>query len=305
RLAFWDEVSSIAGFPTGPKAFHLHPGGLVGNFIGGGGDCECAQEISEAQLQQIAPLVSKSVILHYLPHVNNSFVEYKVINCLDKAHFLAQMLHESGGFQFVLELGESFSYDPWRGRGLIQLSLEDNYVAYQNYSGVDVTSSLSAMRKLEMVPHSVLSAMWYWVFSRKLQEAAICDDFIWITYRVNGGFNHYDDRLKYLNRALDALRAMDCAKNNMKGSYLFKNSRAFHDKKASLAWGVWNDPMFTSGSKKFPGKERNAIDSLQGYQRFIELLGKEKSKKGWYRFEDPKQHALDRIVELKNRKSDD
>ncbi|KVO48519.1 glycoside hydrolase family 19 protein [Burkholderia ubonensis] len=289
RLAWWDEVKAgVPGFP-GPEVFHVHPIGLVGNFLISSG-CSCKdQTITAHNLKRIAIHTSNEAIERYIEALNQAFVDYHFDTCVARAHFLAQILHESGGFSATLESnGKGVkSYDPWRGRGLIQITFEENYNSYKKYSGEDVTSNKAAMEKLEKSPHALLSAAWYYAVRFPLIKASDDDDFIWITRVINGAYTGYDDRLSYFNRAVDVLDIKGCLKLNVDGVYRFEDSKAYNEKRASCAWGMWNDPGLT---KSGIGK-KSAAEALKGYGRYLELddaAGKPVDKngnpkdQGWY-----------------------
>jgi predicted chitinase len=283
-LRFWSGMSGVTGWPSTANVWHFHPVGIVSNFLST--DCNCTADMTRAQLKRIATYATNADIDAYIDSLNEAFRRSGMSTCMSRVHFLAQVLHESGEFRYTRETGDSLPYDPWRGRGLIQLTGEINYSLYQSYSGEDVTSNLVAMRKLESAPHAMLSAAWYFCVQSRGLKAGDDDDFIWATRLINGGLNHYDDRLAYVNRAIAVLGLQSCAKLNHHGTYLFRESRAYEEKRASFAWGLWNDP----GLHK-PGKQKNAADAKEGYQRYLELdsqdghpvdaHGRPKDK-GWY-----------------------
>lgn len=287
-LRFWKFVNGVAGWPTTANVWHIHPAGIIGNFMTVG--CDCVADMTKEQLKRIATHATNAHVDAYIDSLNSAFKQYKMSTCMSRVHFVAQVLHESGEFQYTRELGDTLPYDPWRGRGLIQLTGETNYGLYKDYSGEDVTSSLAAMRKLESAPHAMLSAAWYFGIHSHATQAGDEDDFIWVTRLINGGFNHYDDRLAFVNRAITALGLQSCAKRNHNGTYLFRESKAYQDKRGSFAWGLWNDP----GLNK-QGKQKNAMDAKEGYQRYLELdiqdghpldqHGHPKDK-NWYRIGD-------------------
>ncbi|PHM45008.1 hypothetical protein Xmau_01213 [Xenorhabdus mauleonii] len=94
---------------------------------------------------------------------NQGFNRFGITTCRGKAHFLAQVCHESGRLQFTKEIGrENKSYNPWYGRGLIQITFESTNRNYDNYIGENVTSSAQDRDKLLSPPHSVLSAFWFY-----------------------------------------------------------------------------------------------------------------------------------------------
>lgn len=163
--------------------------------------------------------------------------------------------------------GERASYQPWFGRGLIQITLRANYEKYGEYIGEDVTSGDSARDKLTRLPHSVLSAFWYYDVSRQLGGLAKNDDFNKVTAVINGGFNGYNDRLSIFNSAVKSLGGGHLNKQCTNGAFSFENSSIYQSKIYSLAWGLWHDP-FSHRS----GTDKNADEALKGYKRAKELL---------------------------------
>ncbi|WP_432258831.1 glycoside hydrolase family 19 protein [Cupriavidus sp. TMH.W2] len=264
KLVWWDDVKSRVVDLPGSNAFHIHPIGLIGNFAVAG--CK-AQEISSEDLKRIATAAADELIHEYTAPLNQAFSDYKFDTCISQGHFLAQILHESGEFKYTRELGKTKSYDPWRGRGLIQITFESNYRSYQDYSKHDSTSNQTAMESLERPPHALLSAAWFYVIHSDLLGPSNADDFIWITRIINGGFNGYDDRLKYFNRAIQALNLQNCLKLNRNGQYRFEESSAYNEKRASCAWGMWHDP----GLDKPGISNKDKTEALKGYKRYLEL----------------------------------
>ncbi|SFC14475.1 Predicted chitinase [Cupriavidus sp. OV038] len=309
KLVWWEEVSAQLPGLSDPNVFHIHPIAMIGNFQT---SCSCTgQLLSEEDLQQIAQGTPRAKIQEYVSALNTAFNDYKFDTCISRGHFLAQILHESGGLNFTLESngrGE-LSYDPWRGRGLIQITFKSNYEEYQLYTGEDVTSNQLAMEKLEQAPHALLSAAWFYAIKAKLIEASDADDFIWITRVINGGFNGYDHRLQYFNRSIQILGLQGCLKLNRNGSYRFEESKAYREKRASFAWGLWNDPGLT----KRGIAEKTKSEAIKGYARYLELddkVGKATDKKGdpkdkgWYgigRQVSVRHYCETRLTEISNR----
>jgi hypothetical protein len=206
------------------------------------------------------------------------FEEFGLVNCISKAHILAQILTESGSLQYTKEQAAVVSYDPWRGRGLLQITFEKNYREYGLYVGEDMTSGQAAREKMENLPHSVRSAGWFWNVYKNLTRYSDEDDFIWCTARVNGAFNGYNHRLESLNRAITVLEMQSHAVKNHNGHYLFEESAAYNSSRYSFAWGLWHD----SGTNK-AGVTKSADKALAGYRRYLSLTSpghKEKDK--WY-----------------------
>ena len=126
QLSFWDEVSSITGAADG-KVWLLNPVELVLNFAA---QNDCKAPLSVDSLKKIAAGITSTNADRYVDDVNNLLPSNTINTCLRKGHFLAQIIHESGSFHYTKELGVTLDYDPWRGRGLIQVTFESNYRAY-------------------------------------------------------------------------------------------------------------------------------------------------------------------------------
>jgi len=88
------------------------------------------------------------------------------------------------------------SGDGWkyRGRGLIQLTGKNNYVAYS------MACDNEALQKPDIVAepkYAAESAGWFWSVNR-LNQLADNQDVVGMTKRINGGINGLDDRqMKY------------------------------------------------------------------------------------------------------------
>ena len=182
------------------------------------------QLISSEQLLQIAASNQfKDRITAFTPGVNATFERYKINTKLRMAHFLAQVMHESGGFRWLRELWgpttQQRRYDPpsrvardlgntqsgdglrFRGRGLIQLTGRANYQRFTNEVGVDFgVNFINEPELVESSPYAVIAAGWYWN-GRNINAAADRDDFVRVTRLINGGTNGLADRRRYLNRA--------------------------------------------------------------------------------------------------------
>ncbi|REF28594.1 putative chitinase [Xenorhabdus cabanillasii] len=170
--------------------------------------CACDRDITLAELQEIAPLAQQSVLEANLNAFNDGFKDFGITTCRGKAHFFAQVCHESGGLRTLKEDGgERKAYNPWYGRGFIQLTFRTNYVEYGNYINEDVTSSAEDRDKLLSSPHSVKSAFWFYKIHARAFNSARRDDFNKVTAIINGGFTGYTDRLNKLRTAIRVLKA--------------------------------------------------------------------------------------------------
>lgn len=92
--------------------------------------------------------------------------------------------------------GDEASGDGWkfRGRGLIQLTGKNNYVAY---SMACDNEALQHPEIVEQPKYAAESAGWFWSVNR-LNQLADNQDIVGMAKRINGGINGLDDRqMKY------------------------------------------------------------------------------------------------------------
>ena len=173
--------------------------------------------ITQDQLSAIAPYSSRDRLVQLLPNLNKTMQRYGLITPLRKAHFLAQIAHESDGFNTNEEYASGADYEGrrdlgntkvgdgvrFKGRGLIQVTGRSNYAECGQALGVDLISNPQRLADFDL---ACLSAGWYWD-SRSLNDYADNDDVLTITRIINGGLNGLDDREAYLYVAKQVLRA--------------------------------------------------------------------------------------------------
>lgn len=180
--------------------------------------------ITKEQLVAILPKSGKMAD-KMLPGLNEAMDRYKINTRLRIAAFIAQVGHESGQFVWLKELGndaylEKYDTGPiakrlgntpaddgdgqlYRGRGLVQITGHDNYLACsKGLFGDD--RLLKTPELLEQPRYAALSAAWFWD-SRKLNDFADMSAFETITRRINGGVNGLAERVEFYNRALKVL----------------------------------------------------------------------------------------------------
>ncbi|WP_336959522.1 hypothetical protein [Chryseobacterium contaminans] len=233
------------------------------------GKCSCNIDLTKEQLKGIAITATQANIDKYFDGFNQTFKKFNINSCLQKIHFLAQVNKESEGFKYNIELGDAdylAPYKGWHGRGLIQLTGKENYEAFQAAIGEDVTSTAAARDKVAQSPYATHSAGWFWDKRAILNGHADNNDFIYICYRVNGGFNHIDNRLASVKKGFELLYSKCTISKGKTTDYKFKDSKAYDDQKAAFAWGLWHDPIF---KKKGCTKDKQL--AIEGYQRFVDL----------------------------------
>jgi putative chitinase len=133
------------------------------------------------------------------------FGEYGVMDSpLRLAHFLSQLMHESGSFRYMEELASGAAYEGrgdlgnvmpgdgvlFKGRGPLQITGRANYRHYGRKIGID----LEAHPLIAAVPSiGLLLALEYWR-EHNLNAFSDVDDVIGLTKAINGGLNGLDDR---------------------------------------------------------------------------------------------------------------
>jgi putative chitinase len=139
------------------------------------------------------------------------------------AHFLAQIMHESGSFRFDREiwgptkaqqgydtrtdLGNTPAKDgdgkKYAGHGPIQVTGKANtreFMAWcQKEIGGSVPDFVKSPDLINTDPWEGLSALWYWD-TRNLNKWADVGDLETITKKINGGKNGLADRMEYYGR---------------------------------------------------------------------------------------------------------
>ena len=180
--------------------------------------------ITAQQLLQILPSAGKQAGV-FASALTLAMDKYQINTRLRMAAFIAQVGHESGQFRYVKELGGDqylSKYDTgalakrlgntpeadgdgqrFAGRGLIQITGRDNYLACSKALFGD-NRLLNTPELLEQAEWACKSAAWFWN-SRNLNALADAGDFVGLTRRINGGTNGLAERQEFYGRALKVL----------------------------------------------------------------------------------------------------
>jgi putative chitinase len=180
--------------------------------------------ITSQQLLQILPNAGKQAGV-FASALTLAMDKYRINTRLRMAAFIAQVGHESGQFLYVRELGGDqylSKYDTgtlaarlgntpeadgdgqkYRGRGLIQVTGRDNYLACSKALFGD-DRLLRTPELLEQAEWACKSAAWFWN-SRNLNSLADKGDFIGLTRRINGGINGLAERQVFYATGLRVL----------------------------------------------------------------------------------------------------
>ena len=160
----------------------------------------------------------------YAPYLAEACARLRIDPPDRVAAFLAQIAHESNGFQDVRErwgptpaqqryegradLGNTEPGDGYRfrGRGLIQCTGRDNYRRMTKWlSPLNAPDFEQAPELLEDAKWAAWSAAVWWA-NHGCNELADSGDFDALTRRINGGLNGIEDRRNRWKRAKAALR---------------------------------------------------------------------------------------------------
>lgn len=263
------------------------------------GPCACNRDISIAEMSGIYLAQKREILEKFLPHINSTAKKYAIDSCLRKAHFLAQVGHESGRLRYTAEVlpkntKEADVYDGYKGRGLIQITYGTNYKKYGTATDQDFLGTNRA--KLEETKWATDSAGWFWVNGAALDLNPLADknDLLAISSYINGAFNGYEDRKMLFKLAYRALSVNQCKNTSIKADepLAFEQSRISSSRDLSFAWGCWNDK-----SSKKEGVKKSDEQRKAGYSKFFEIDEKTPENKKRKRF----GYSISQMHEIANK----
>lgn len=193
-------------------------------------------KLTKEHLKNIVPGITDNRISVFLDYLNKYMPQYEINTPRRVAAFLAQVLHESGGFKFTRELWgptkQQMRYErdkrqPWVGdnpRNALAFALgnteEGDGAKFKGHGLIQVTGrsnhkkcsiALFGDHRLLKTPellttpeYAVMSACWYWK-SRGLNEKADTPGIKDETKGVNGGLTGLTERQEYFDRAIETL----------------------------------------------------------------------------------------------------
>lgn len=177
-------------------------------------------QITHAHLKAICPRTPAGKLALFVEPLNAAFEEFEISTPTRQAAFLAQAAHECMGFTAMNEFASGAAYEGranlgndqpgegvrFKGRGIFQLTGDTNYAA----AGTQLYLESEWFRynpEFAAEPGNACRiAGWFW-HRNGLNALADKGDFRAITRRINGGYNGWDDRCAYWERAKLALGA--------------------------------------------------------------------------------------------------
>lgn len=165
--------------------------------------------LTEQQLRQMFPNAGSRLDPH-LPYIVPAMEEGYIDSPRRIAAFLAQLAHESGEYRYMEEIADGSAYEgredlgnvnpgdgvKYKGHGPMQITGRYNHARCGAALGLPLLEYPTLLTRPE---YGTRSAVWYWN-DRGLSPLADLDDFREITRRINGGFNGWDDRVRYWER---------------------------------------------------------------------------------------------------------
>lgn len=167
--------------------------------------------LTKEHIKNIAPNAKDEIVGPLVGYLNVYMPKYGVNNYLRVCHFLAQAAHEAASFRTLEEYASGAAYEGrrdlgntqrgdgvrYKGRGIFQLTGRANYRTIGDKIGMDLENNPELAESPEV---SVLTALEYWK-SRGLSGWADKDNVAMITKLINGGYNGFEDRKRYLAKA--------------------------------------------------------------------------------------------------------
>lgn len=135
----------------------------------------------------------------YAQPLEDVCIQFGIVTALQKAHFLAQVAHESDGFRTATEYASGRAYEGradlgnvqsgdgvrFKGRGLIQLTGRENYATFSHAMGQG-DLFVRCPELVAQLPWAVVAAGWFWK-RKNLNVWADRDDGLAVGRAINRG----------------------------------------------------------------------------------------------------------------------
>ena len=170
--------------------------------------------LTDELIKRIDPNVRKN----YASALNPAMAAGSITTPPRVAAFLAQILHESGSFQFLRELASGAAYEGrkdlgntqpgdgvrYKGRGFIQLTGRANFRSAGSDLGLDLENNPDLAEQPDIAARL---AVWFWN-KKNLNAKADAGDFVGITRAINGGTRGLQERTRLYESAKQVLSAV-------------------------------------------------------------------------------------------------
>lgn len=162
----------------------------------------------------------REIVVAVTPYLRESFAAIGICRDYEIAALMGQFTHESAGFRTTEEFASGAAYEGrkdlgntepgdgvrFKGRGILQVTGRGNYQALAEK--LKIPEIYTSPKTVAEPKYAVAAAIDY-VISRDVMRHCGPDtcDVAAITRRINGGLNGLEDRLRYTQAFLEALRA--------------------------------------------------------------------------------------------------
>ena len=216
-------------------------------------------EAAKLTKDKLSDIAGSAADKYYSP-LNDTMNKHNIDSPIRQAHFLSQLMHESGNFKYSSELASGAAYEgrkdlgntqpgdgvKFKGRGLIQLTGKDNYNKFGDYLGKDLLTNPEIVATDPKL--SAEAAGWYWD-KKNLNKYADQDNIQEVTRRINGGFNGIDERMKYLKLAKDQMNITQSSNSTSP-----TQSSDINKKSNKVTLPGMNESINLGGGFKWPSK---------------------------------------------------
>lgn len=162
------------------------------------------------EFQKLFPALPTQRAEEYFPHFLSACKEFDIVTPERIAAFAAQVSHESLQLLYWVEFASGDAYEGradlgntepgdgrrFKGRSPIMLTGRANYRKAGAALGVDLENNPDLAASVEV---GFRVAGWYWK-TWGCNELADAGDFRKLTFRINGGYNHYVERFFHWRR---------------------------------------------------------------------------------------------------------